>query len=361
MNRLTMALGTLAGAFAGAGCAPTVLDPIHQGQQQGSGPGGTQGSGPGGTQMLAMLSKDVPPIPQNPSSFPAPVFFPFTNGDPDALILVFSNAALSCASPAITCGGDEVWETIIALPSDLVRVGPIDLGNPRVSMTNWTFLGDGMGMCGGGGGGGGIGVPADPGKTLQITSTDSGSISVELSGGVQGGVTGMINGMSTPIIDGSYTASRCEPAPATPPPKAAVAILGSKLPAGLPANPTIGTTPDPTALYVFLGTGTQTCADPLSDLGCAGAGRIVLKIPAALQQPGTLQLPDPQLATSVEVAASSGTPNCTASSGSFSQGTLTISSADTTGLTFTLYQSLVASSPPPSFDADGLYQATICP
>jgi hypothetical protein len=360
MKRLPMALGTLAVTFANVGCAPTVLDPIHQG----TGGGGTVGTQAGGTTMLAMLFKDVPPTP-NPSN-PEAAQLPSTPDDPDALILIFSNVAVTCASPAITCDGELGWETMFAVPSDLVRVGTIDLANPRVSTTKWTFLGDGMGMCGGGGGAGGpspVGASLSGwGNTLQITSTDSGSISVELSGGVLGGLSGSSNDMTFDAVhlDGSYTASRCEPAPATPPPNAAVAILGSKLPAGLPANPTIGTTPDPTALYVFLGTGTQTCADPLSDLGCSGAGRMVLKIPAALQQPGTLQLSDPQLAASAELTWSMG--NCTARPmDSFVPGTLTISSADTTGLTFTLFQSAVETSSPPLFDADGLYQATICP
>jgi hypothetical protein len=356
----------LAAALGSASCAPTVLDPIQPGSP-GTGAGGAStgsaGTGnAGGMQMLAILAKDVPPTPAS-SPDPPVVFFPPTNGDPDALMLVFSSETLSCADPFIGCSGDSTWEKIIALPSDLVRVGPIDLGNPRVTMTDWQLFNTGVGQCGGGGGGG-FGVPSDPGKTLQITSTDAGSISVTLSGGVQAGLGGTVNGMPIPIVslDGSYTVSRCEPAPAPPAPKAAVAILGSKLPAGLPANPTIGTTVDPTALYVFLGTGTQTCAAPLSDLGCSGAGRIVAKIPATLQQPGTIQLSDPQVAASAEVVADAGTPNCTTSTtASFSQGTLTIRSVDTTGLTFTLYESGVANPAALAFDADGLYQATICP
>jgi hypothetical protein len=42
------------------------------------------------------------------------------------------------------------------------------------------------------------------------------------------------------------------------------------------------------------------------------------------------------------------------------EGTLTIASAEAGGLTFTLYQSAVSVLGPP-FDADGLYQATVCP
>jgi hypothetical protein len=314
--------------------------------------------------MLAILAKDVPAPANNPSG---PVFpeFPTSADDPDRLVLLFSNAALSCQSPTMTCGADSVWETVMSVPSDLVRVGPIDLGNPRVTLTEWQLFGGEMGMCGGGGGGAGEGTPPAPGKTLEIVSTDSGSISIKLSGGLTAGLETMMNGMwtSTAVsLDGPWTGSRCEPAPTAPPPKAAVAIKGSSLPAGLPSNPTIGTTVDPTALYVFLGTGTQTCMAPLPDLGCAGAGRITLRIPAALQQPGTINLSDPQLAASFEITPPTGTSNCTPGpSGSFSQGTLTISSADASGLTFTLYQSAASGQSVALLDADGLYQATICP
>ncbi len=135
-------------------------------------------------------------------------------------------------------------------------------------------------------------------------------------------------------------------------------ISGAALPAGL-SSPTIGATPDPTALYLFLGSGTQTCADPLSSLGCTGAYRLTLKIPAALQQAGTLDLSDPQLAASIEVAPD-GPASCMSSTGSFTQGTLTIASIDASGISFSLYQSLVATSSGTA-EADGLYQATVCP
>src|SRR6185312_846930 len=131
------------------------------------------------------------------------------------------------------------------------------------------------------------------------------------------------------------------------------------LPAGLPANETIGSTPDPTAIYVFLGTGTQTCSDPLANLGCASAGRIVFKIPESLQQPGTIQLSDPQIAASLEIAPQGGTGNCTAATGAtFTQGTITIASVDASGISFTLFQSLASGSGAALFDADGLYQAS---
>jgi hypothetical protein len=150
-----------------------------------------------------------------------------------------------------------------------------------------------------------------------------------------------------------------------------VAILGKDLPAGL-ASPTIGATPDPTALYVFLGSGSPSCADPMAPIGCGPTrcggpdfactpGRTVLKIPAALQQPGAIDLTDPRIAASVEVGSGAEEPGCTSTVGAFTKGTLTITRADASGIAFTLFQSLSASAPDAKFDADGLYEATVCP
>jgi hypothetical protein len=149
-----------------------------------------------------------------------------------------------------------------------------------------------------------------------------------------------------------------------------VAISGAHLPAGLPASPTIGPSPDPAALYVFLGTGTQTCADPLAALGCAPrcagsstvpcvGGRVSFRLPAALQQPGTIDLADPEIAASIEVQNASDDASC-ASLGSPS-GELTITSIDAGGLSFTLFQAITLPSLGEQYDADGAYQATMCP
>ncbi len=318
--------------------------------------------------VLAMLVKDVPAGPgQGPGGSLSDIAQMQVPPDPDALVLLFSNQPQVCADPAIgsVCSIAEVWQCALVVPPDLVRVGPVDLANPRISVYSWAYFGGGGEgvLCGGGGGGGG-GGPA-PGGTLEIVSSDAGSVSVRVSGGVVGAEGFIMNGMMTPtvIIDGAYTFPRCEAAPPTPAPGAAVAIRGADLPAGLPSNPTIGATPDATALYVFLGSGAQTCADPLGSLGCMGDARVVLRIPASIQQPGVIDLADPRLAVSLEVAPEDGTGTCAASVGvpSFTRGTLTVTSVDAGAISFVLYESLAMIASGGSFDADGAYEATVCP
>ena len=217
-------------------------------------------------------------------------------GDADTLVLLFASTPQSCANPelGVTCPDSLVWQTVLIVPQDLVRVGVVDLGNPRIAQVRWYFQSaGGSTTCDSSI----VNLGLGPGGTLELLATDATSLSIKLSGGVVG--------LQDPplILDGTYTVPRCGTAPATLPPRAGVAIRGSSLPADLPSNPTIGTTVDPTALYVFLGTETQTCSAPLSALSCDGAARLVLKIPAALQQTGTLDLSDPELAASVAIAA----------------------------------------------------------
>ena len=338
MKRWMTALGTLAVTLTNASCAPVVLDAVTVDGSEGS------AEGPGSTNVLAILYRDLPAPPAGVDGLVAP--------DPDALLLMFGNLPETCAAPQIggVCPDQLEWQTTVVLPPELVRVGAVDLSDPRISSYTWTFYDT---MCSGGGGG-----PSPLGGTLDIVSTDAGSLTVNLIDGLPV-LYGFSGDPGVAVHPGTYTVPRCEPAPALPPPIAAVAILGADLPAGLPSSPTIGASADPTALYLFFGSGTQTCTDPLSSLGCAGAYRITLKIPATLQQPGTLDLSDPQLATSIE-AAPDGTGSCTSSAGSFTQGTLTIASIDAGGLSFSLYQSLIT-FPGGPVDADGVYQATTCP
>ncbi len=370
MKRWIKALGALAVLATNTKCGPVVIGGAEPDPSSGSGGGsagsgsGTGGSesGGGGTTAIAILAKDLPSQPGGPGGGP-PGISGFVGGaDPDALVLLFSNEPQACASPEIgaSCSADLVWQSALVLPPDLVRVGLVDLANPRIASYSFSYIGGGGACSGGGGGGGGPGAPG----TLEIVASSSGSLTVNLLTPLLASSGGTFNGVQQPAVtlSGSQTLTRCEAAPAPPPPNAAVAIRGADLPAGLPASPTIGASPDPTAVYVFLGTGTQTCAAPLAPIGCAGAGRIALRIPAALQQPGTLDLSDPELAASFEIAADAGTSNCTSSTGStFAQGTLTIASMDATSISFTLYQSLASGGSGPDFDADGLYQATICP
>jgi hypothetical protein len=366
MKRWMTALGTTLVTMTAAGCAPLVLDPVQRqdstaSTSAASGGGTSSGDPAPGTTVIAALFKDIPVGPpstqaSNPAGY-------LTGADPDTLVLMWSNEPLSCADPEIgvTCNGGTVWQGVLAIPPDLVRVGLVDLANPRIRGLSYAYSGEaGSTACSGGGGGGG---PLE-GGTVEIVSTDSGTITVNLLTGLLGSPGETINGVvSAPVtLQGMYTASRCEPAPTPPAPRAAVAITGANLPAGLPASPTIGTSPDPTAIYLFVGTTTQTCADPLSSVGCDGAARMTIAIPAALQVPGTLQLSNPQLATSIEIAADSGTANCTSSvDAAFMAGTLTIHSVDAGGISFSLYQSLTVTTLDVDADLDGLYQAPLCP
>jgi hypothetical protein len=122
----------------------------------------------------------------------------------------------------------------------------------------------------------------------------------------------------------------------------------------------VGSSPDPTALYVFLGTATETCAAPLSPLACTGTGRMALRLPTALQVPGTVSLTDPRLAASFD-DSSAAMPGCDAGTDETqaapTRGQLQILSIDGSSLSFQLF----GAYDDPSFDADGLYTATVCP
>ena len=307
---------------------------------------------------MAMRLGDLPPAPTGMdarASWPGPP----GDGPPDSLVLLFASIPQSCASPelGLACPDPLVWQSALIVPPDLVRVGAVDLGNPRIQQFRWYYQTTGSDTaCESGV----ILFGTNPGGTLEILATGTTSLSIKLSGGVVGyevpGATPSV------ILDGTYTVPWCGTAPPTPQPSAGVAIRGSSLPADLPSNPTIGTTVDPTALYVFIGTGTQTCADPLSALPCNGDARLVLKIPATLQQTGTLDLSDSELAGSVAISANSGSANCTTGVGTkLTQGTIDIVSLDASAISLSLYQSHVSTSNGATDDLDGLYQATICP
>ena len=337
MKRWITALGTL--AMMSGGCAPTVLDPVH-GEGGSSSAGTTTASGPGSStalDALAMRAGDLPsgsgPWPQTP--------------DPDALVLFFASEAQSCSDPFInmplnmvpSSSCDPYWQTALLIPPELDRAGLIDLRDPRIG---WAAS-EVFASCAGQGGG----VTPGTQGTLEILGSDATSVSVTLSGGVKSMMT---------VIDGSYSAKRCDTAPPVTPPAPAIAILGANLPAA-----DGGATPDPTALYVFLGSAPETCQDPLSDIDCTNTSRLVFSLPASLQQPGTISLSDPAIAATGTVSGSPQSPPCAATTASFTQGTLEISSIDATAISFTVYQSFIpGASVTGGFDADGLYAASIC-
>jgi hypothetical protein len=114
---------------------------------------------------------------------------------------------------------------------------------------------------------------------------------------------------------------------------------------------------DPNTLYLALGNQGVTCADPTS-LPCGGYFGVTIGVPPALVQVGSLPLSTPGLISDY-FESGSGDPNdCPGGSGSFLDGTLTISAVETATVSFSL-------SGTQAFDlavgsADGSYVATVC-
>lgn len=342
MKRWLTALGAL--AMMNGGCAPIVLDPFGT---------GSEGAPAVVVSALAIRAGDAPPS----------LGYAL---DPDALVILLTNGLTrGCAAPVgapwgptheeppPSCDGStEFWRFTVVIPPDLDRPGLIDLASLRI----FTHIQTWRDVCVGASGDG-WGPGLFPG-TLEIVSSDATSVSVTLRNGtLQGGVAIMSPTEDLPAFEGEYTAQRCGAAPPPPPPSPALAILGSKLPTPPSGSPPV----DPTALYFFLGTGAQSCADPWADLACTGTSRTMFTLPAALQTPGTLDLTEPSLAAAF--TASLNPPGCNplydVSTGTFPQGTLEILSLDASGASLHLYGA--DSVPLGYFDADGLYAATMCP
>jgi hypothetical protein len=270
--------------------------------------------------------------------------------DPDALVLLFASKAQQCAAPWFNgtlqpppCTAPGWWQAALLVPPDLDRPGPVDLSDPWIAWAATEVFAN----CQGGG------QEVSQGRvggTLDILSSDPGSLSVELSGGVNA-VT------FATVIDGAYTVQRCDAAPPAAAPTPAIAILGANLPA-VDGGVDGGATPDPTALYVILGAPLATCQDPLPNIDCQNTWRMVFSLPASLQHPGTIELTDPAIAATAARSGDPASPPCATLRAPFTPGTVQIDSIDATGISFSVYQ---AHFPHPGIDADGLYAASICP
>jgi hypothetical protein len=120
-----------------------------------------------------------------------------------------------------------------------------------------------------------------------------------------------------------------------------------------------GSSIDPGTLYVEIGNFSQSCADGDPAPVCAGFTywQVSVGIPPALQAPGVIQLSDPSLNSFFSVSGSDGDA-CTGGGGSFTQGTLEITSIDASTIVVTLSGTSAVGS---DFDADGDYTAPICP
>jgi hypothetical protein len=89
------------------------------------------GSGGGTITALAVLNKDLP----------KPLTSSMGMIDPDALVLIWSNQAVTCAAPEVEengCGGfSSTWWYSIALPPAIVQVGSVALHDSSVYTDTW--------------------------------------------------------------------------------------------------------------------------------------------------------------------------------------------------------------------------------
>ncbi len=203
MWKRTMALGTLAAAMTNAMCTPIALDPLTVDPDAGS--SGAAG-GTSGLSVLAARAKDI---------LGTEVFTPTELGctwlglvltdvggatDPDALVLMFSNQPQACAAPVLcqseslgNCADGLVWQYVLTVPPELVRVGPIDLRDPRIIVYQGSFA-----HCSGGGSMP-VGMPAS--GTLEILRNDASFITVDLVDGVRATSVGSEGGVRDPRRD----------------------------------------------------------------------------------------------------------------------------------------------------------------
>jgi hypothetical protein len=262
--------------------------------------------------------------------------------NPDALVLLMSNDPLDCRTPVVSTdvAPPSRWQTVLVIPPAIDTTGPIDLRDCRIGSYEMAVTCDPTyGACG---------REISSGNcfsgVLDVTSSDAMYVAFTLSGP---------SGSPHPPASGTYTALRCGPVPPAPVPSPAIAIRGSKLPAGSMTTP-----PDPNALYVVVGTG--SCSNPLGNIDCSGGERLVFALPPSLQTTGMVELDDPRLVATYSIAGDPGTPDCSAVGGDFTSGLVDVRSVDPTVVTFRVFGSYSFSGMR-SFELDGLYAATICP
>ncbi len=232
MKRWMTALGTTlatmtAATMTAVGCAPLVLDPELQQQDStsststASGGGTSSGDPAPGTTVIAALFKDMPVGPGSSQASNPAVYL--TDADPDALVLVWSKArsALVCRP------GDRrhvqqrrctVWQGDPLSPSRRTWCAAWAWSTSPIR-GSWASPSSTFNESG---------RPWPPATAVaaavapsrrgrcEIVSTDSGSVTVNLLTGLQGSPGGTFNNVvHAPVtLQGMYTASRCEPAPA---------------------------------------------------------------------------------------------------------------------------------------------------
>jgi len=159
---------------------------------------------PSGSTVLAFRGGDVNWQDNCPLSVPNELWT-----DPDTLVLFFSSDAQECSNPVLAgrcVGATPFWQTIIAIPPELDRNGPIDLHDLRINAYSMPRDMDGTLDCGGGGRFGPI-----LNGTLTLTGAGSPSLSVKLDG---------VTRLGSQIPDGMYTPRVCGVLPpGSPPPR----------------------------------------------------------------------------------------------------------------------------------------------
>ncbi|WP_437321784.1 hypothetical protein [Sorangium sp. So ce385] len=283
---------------------------------------------------------------------------------PDSLALFISDAAQECSLPLIGRTPDGLadppapyafWQIAFFIPPELNRPGLIDLRDSRITSYGVVWEPSRFGHASVGPGSSVIGGVWE--KTLEIVSSDASSVSVKLYWGLPAWQVELNGVPYEPDVDfgGDYTATFCGDPPPQLPPSPGRAIPGAAL-----AAPPDGPSPDPDALYLFLGSAAESCADPWSSVACTGTSRVTLRLPPAYQKPGILDLTDPAIAASFTRSWST---TCTPDdlvSGVFDGGTIEILSIDERGVSCRVYGSHTDLTYG-GFDADGLYTASSCP
>lgn len=318
MKRSLMALAAV--SFVVSACNPVVFDSIQEDHANVAVPSTSSGGNVSGTaSALSMRAGDVP----------AGTVF---NDDPESLVLfVSSSSPIDCESPVAepACIDSPTWELVLSIPPELNRVGVIDLADPRIGFHEDLRLSE----CNGFGSGEGNGFWG----TLEITSMDDTSVSFTISG---------ITVTTDMSFDGTYVAERCGTAPITPPPTQVVAKFGSSV-SGNPSSGT-GTSADPDAIYIFGGTSPGTCEEPVPVVDCTTNRTFMFSLPEELRVPGVINLDDPK------IDAVYATPGTSCGTATFHQGTLEITSVDSSHIAFAIAGTEFTG-------LNGVYEGDVCP
>jgi hypothetical protein len=249
---------------------------------------------------------------------------------PDALVLFFADEPESCAQPfrapepleSRDCADDPASHTTFIIPPELDHDGWVDLRDPRILGSTFTW-GRGCAFSG------------------AVSSGWLGAVDL----GKRGSDTIDVNLEDQPqpaTITGDYDARFCGPplpaAAATP----ALAVPGA----------------DPGSLELILGTAADTCDDFDATIACSHTWRARIALPAGAPQDEAIDLAsvDARIEASRDDAVS-----CTENDrvhGRLSTGTVEVVAADAESVTVRVFDSYAAAL---GYSADGTYRAIRCP